>query len=488
MSNSSSFGFVNKINLSDVPNIKKEKIYSFINENQIKFNKDENGDSFAMVKFENPENSNSNIIKNKKEDKKNNSIISTEILPKVYFNFFSLVKPMVGIRPKKITLYDLRYYIEEIYSVAFLKYTQILKMKSNDNNEIIFPSFPSFIFEFIVNKYAKKQLIDQTCMNILLSLEYFKLNFEDIKLFSNFLNENYNNEDLLFFLFLRSNIEKNLGVSILEKAKDDTIIQHKEDKEEIFMNLYLNQKQISKIITTIYNCDDEILLNQVLQRLEPFYEGNSQKYIFNIYIFLTCLTDDYHLSREKYDESQGINNIPFFYNKQNEFFDLSGNSEGNEHDIFMNMVYYFNSQSFDFQDTLINIIITYIKEKEIFIFFEKYFVEEFPNDESNDNIIYDFRNSVMKKIYFLINIVFNEDIRSWNASFEIDNNENDIHENKTFSDLIKLKNNLMNSKTIVDINENLLEKFCNILLSDPLLLNQITKMISLKKQSLFSKN
>ena len=283
MSNSSSFGFVNKINLSDVPNIKKEKIYSFINENQIKFNKDENGDSFAMVKFENPENSNSNIIKNKKEDKKNNSIISTEILPKVYFNFFSLVKPMVGIRPKKITLYDLRYYIEEIYSVAFLKYTQILKMKSNDNNEIIFPSFPSFIFEFIVNKYAKKQLIDQTCMNILLSLEYFKLNFEDIKLFSNFLNENYNNEDLLFFLFLRSNIEKNLGVSILEKAKDDTIIQHKEDKEEIFMNLYLNQKQISKIITTIYNCDDEILLNQVLQRLVPFYEGNSKKNIYNLF-------------------------------------------------------------------------------------------------------------------------------------------------------------------------------------------------------------
>ena len=488
MSNSSSFGFVNKINLSDVPNIRKEKIYSFINENQIKFNKDENGDSFAMVKFENPENSNSNITKNKKEDKKYNSNISAEILAKVYFKFISLVKPMVGIRAKKITLYDLRYCIEEIYSVAFVKYTQILKMKINENNENIFPSFPSFVFEFIVNKWAKKQLIDQTCMNILLSLEYFKLNFEDIKLFSNFLNENYNNEDLLFFLFLRSNIEKNLGVSILEKAKDDTIIQHKEDKEEIFMNLYLNQKQISKIITTIYNCDDEILLNQVLQRLHPFYEQNSQKYIFNIYIFLTCLTDDYHLSREKYDESQGINNIPFFYNKQNEFFDLSGNSEGNEHDIFMNMVYYFNSQSFDFQDTLINIIITYIKEKEIFVFFEKYFVGEFPNNESNDNIIYDFRNSIMKKVYFLINIVFNEDIRSWNASFEIDNNENDIHENKTFSDLIKLKNNLMNSKTIVDINENLLEKFCNTLLSDPLLLNQITKMISLKKQSLFSKN
>ena len=252
------------------------------------------------------------------------------------------------------------------------------------------------------------------------------------------------------------------------------------------MNLYLNPKQISKIITTIYNCDDEILLNQVLQRLEPFYEGNSQKYIFNIYIFLTCLTDDYPLSREKYDESQGINNIPFFYNKQNEFFDLSGNAEGNEHEMFMNMVYYFNSQSFDFQDTLINIIITYIKEKEIFVFFEKYFVGEFPNNESNDNIIYDFRNSIMKKVYFLINIVFNEDIRSWNASFEIENN--DIPENKTFSDLIQLKNNLMNSKTIVDINENLLEKFCITLLSDPLLLNQISKLISIKKQSLFSKN
>ena len=92
----------------------------------------------------------------------------------------------------------------------------------------------------------------------------------------------------------------------------------------------------------------------------------------------------------------------------------------------------------------------------------------------------------MKKVYFLINIVFNEDIRSWNASFEIENN--DIPENKTFSDLIQLKNNLMNSKTIVDINENLLEKFCITLLSDPLLLNQISKLISIKKQSLFSKN
>ena len=130
-----------------------------------------------------------------------NSSSSAEILAKVYIKFISLVKPMVGIRAKKITLYDLRYYIEEIYSVAFVKYTQILKMKINENNENIFPSFPSFVFEFIVNKWAKKQLIDQTCMNILLSLEYFKINYEDIRLFSDFLNENYNNEDFYSFYF-----------------------------------------------------------------------------------------------------------------------------------------------------------------------------------------------------------------------------------------------------------------------------------------------
>ena len=98
---SNSFGFVNKINLSDIPNIKKEKIYSFINENQIKLNKDENGDSFAMVKFENLDNSNSNTIKNKDFSKKNNTIISAEILAKIYYKFISLVKPMVGIRAKK---------------------------------------------------------------------------------------------------------------------------------------------------------------------------------------------------------------------------------------------------------------------------------------------------------------------------------------------------------------------------------------------------
>ena len=301
----SSTQFIKTINLANVPNVKKEKLYSFINENKIQFNRDENGDIFAMVKFEHPDSVKqkqkdiqSPIIKPEPEStkniKNNQTMTTIDILIKNYPTFFGLVKPLVGIRAKKITLFDLKYYIEEIYSVAFLKYCMILKNKAHSKKDKTLLSFPHFVYEFLSNKYSKKTLIDQFAMNILLTCEYFKNENEEIRMFSLFLSELYTFDDIMFFLFLRSNIEKELKILFLEKAKDETKIQHMEDRDEILRDIHLNQKVLQKIIASVYNNDDEILFNQIMEKLDPLFEKDAHSNKYNTITstqFLVALVD-----------------------------------------------------------------------------------------------------------------------------------------------------------------------------------------------------
>jgi len=415
--------------------------------------------------------------------KKNNSG-TQDLFTKQFLDFYNYANPMYGIRAKKKTLYDLRFDIEEIYTVAFLKYTYFLRTiikgnNSNQESDKTWPKFPKFIFDFILNKYKKKQLVDQNCMNIMITVDYFQGQYEDIRIFSNLLSGKYNTEDLLFFLFLRNNIEKELGISFLDKAKDETKIQHKEYKEYIFIDFYLNFQQCSKIICQVFNLEDEILINQVIKRIEPYLIKEPQNSYFNCITttnFLVCLTDDFHNSRMNYSESKGINSVPFVFNKKNEFFDLSNNTDENAHEGYISMLEYFNSQEGDFEENLKHVLLTYIKEKEILNFFDKYFEGEF--NDNLEEIIYDIRNCVTKKIYILIEFIFNEDVKSFNVGFSLPPE----NENSDFAELVNIKNILINYKSIIQLPEEYIEKFCYKLVTIPQLLNQISKIIDSKKQ------
>lgn len=414
----------------------------------------------------------------------NNNILSQDSFTKQFQDFYSYVNPMYGIRAKKKTLYDLRFYIEEIYTIAFLKYTYFLRTIIKGNNssqdaEKTWPKFSKFTFDFIYNKFKKKQFVDQNCMNIMLTVDFFQGNYEDIKIFSYLLSGKYNTEDLLFFLFLRNNIEKELGISFLEKAKDETKIQHKENKEYIFIDFYLNFQQCSKIICQIFNLEDEILINQVIKRIEPYLIKDPQSSNFNCISttnFLVYLMEDFHNSRINFTESKGINSVPFVFNKKNEFFDLSNNSDENTHEGYVSMLEYFNNQEGDFEENLKHVLLTYIKEKEILNFFDKYFEGEL--NENLEEIIYDIRNSVTKKIFILIEFIFNEDMKSFNVGFSLPPD----NKNSDFAELVQYKNILINYKSIIQLPEEYIEKFCFKLVTMPQLLSQISKIIDTKKQ------
>ena len=186
--------------------------------------------------------------------------------------------------------------------------------------------------------------------------------------------------------------------------------------------------------------------------------------------------DDFHNSRVNYNESKGINNIPFVFNKKNEFFDLSNNTDENTHEGYISMLEYFNNQEGEFIENLKSVLLTYIKEKEILNFFDKYFEGEF--NENLEEIIYDIRNSVTKKIFILIEFIFNEDIKSFNIGFSLplDNKNTD------FAELVQIKNLLIKYKSIIQLPEEHIEKFCFKLVTIPQLLDQISKILDAKKQ------
>lgn len=167
------------------------------------------------------------------------------------------LQPMLGVRGKKLNQYNLKYTMEEIYSIRFIKDTsnlrnQLVKQKKSENNEVDNKDpFPIFCVEFLINKYVKKNLVDAHALDMLISVEFYKSKIKEIDIFNKFLNEEYDTDDLIFFLFVRSCIEKEMKMMFIEKAREEIKLQYNENRDEIDSEVYLNVKNCLKSISNI---------------------------------------------------------------------------------------------------------------------------------------------------------------------------------------------------------------------------------------------
>lgn len=86
---------------------------------------------------------------------------TNEILEGNFSKFLKYLNPMHGVRGKKISYYNLKYAIEEIYSIRYIRDTNNFKNKNKKNDKDEKDSFPVFCVNFLVNKFVKKNIIDQ---------------------------------------------------------------------------------------------------------------------------------------------------------------------------------------------------------------------------------------------------------------------------------------------------------------------------------------
>lgn len=570
--------------LSQLPHKERQEYFKFLLNNKITFTKDTNGDYVAMIRVINPDYSsnessdksiaeNGKIGQNQKEmmnkdhcEKKssyNNSSKSSyngsrhseysadnrnpvpkqinlsnqrihnynEIFSKKYAKFYNEVKPLIGIRGKKSNLFQLKYQIEEIYSIRFIQDSNNLKNQLlNERTINLNNPFPIFLYDYFVNKYVKKAIIDQQALNLLLSIEYFKNTNKDIEIFAKLLNEEYDNDDLVFFLFVRSCIEKETGIMFLEKAQDEINIQHMEEKDFIDTEIYLNSKLCLNIATTIFGQDEKLLIKSFMNKIEK--RINREKGGINASVLLSLTLEDYHESRkysnsinktttekeneneesikdeenfftsenekqndtsikyEKTNEKQisipqadnknsNNNSAPFIPQDESEGGEENEGVEENEDDSFYPALigFYYQEQiknNLPKNDIIQGILNTYLQEKEINVFFDKIFNYD-TQDPNVDVKLNQIKALIIKKLTYLISVLFNGDKKAWFVSLKI--TQNIQKANSHYQHLVNLLGQILSFETIKDIPEELVEEFCQNILTTNELATQIIKVI-----------
>jgi len=419
-----------------------------------------------------------------------------------YSKFMTTLAPLLGVRGKKLNLFNLKYIIEEIYSIRFIKDTtnlrnQLVKQKKSSGEEDKKDPFPIFCVEFLVNKHVKKNLVDQHGLDLLISADFYKTQYKEIEIFHKFLNEEFDTDDLIFFLFVRSCIEKEMKMMFIEKSREEMKTQYNENKED--NEVYLNVKNCLKIANTIFGNEEEVLLNSFMEKIEKnlITSQKKGKNLIRASTILEITLEDYHESRKLYGQTSnmnfenfkkkdlGNNDIDDYENKEG---DIKENKKSNQNNKQQPNQQMNTNQSKDKgkantqnREEKINylkkVLNDFIKDKEIDNFFEttmqSYNYTEKENELINKTIA-NIKDLVVKKISVLISILFSKDKEKWYTSLQIKDpkEENETHFNNIMKDIDRLVDT-----DVTNLQENVIESLGISLISTKELISQINNLI-----------
>ena len=228
------------------------------NLNEKKLEKKNEGDNSSSLKNKNKKYISGSFEKEKKLEIKKKNFLET--FQGRYQKFIKLVNPLVGIRGKLMNIRDLHYCIEEIYSIRFINDI------NKETEDQIFP-FPNFVLEFFSNKYIKKPLVAQHSLDLILSIDFFKSQDIIINIFSLFLNEQLETDDLEFYLYVRFCIEKELNTTFIDLIRQKNKKGIKLSQEENY-RYYLNVKSCLNIASNIFGNEEKKKMDDFLNFIE----------------------------------------------------------------------------------------------------------------------------------------------------------------------------------------------------------------------------
>lgn len=396
------------------------------------------------------------------------------------------MNPLVGIKGSKMDINILRYLIEEIYSLKFLKDTQALAKKEDSEPE----SFPVFVGKFLINKYPKKSNLDQQTINILTSIDYYSRTLKDVKLFSKFLSEEYDADDLIFYLFVRSCIEKELKFFFLEKAKENVRNSNNAYNDLISNEVYVPVKSCKKIGVSIFGNDEVELLNAFLEKINQLATTeslNNKKTMVKATSIMSFSVEDYHQSR---GDTSG--QVSSFVN-EDELIDMQNgdNLRDKNQNIIMN-----GQRSNEFKNILIKakadkcqnetekknaikkILNDYSKEKEIDNYFKKLLNSNPIFDSVTDKMaksIENVKEMTLKKISVIINLIFSQEKKTFLSFLKL--KDSDSKGTKQFTTLIETLEKMLKTEKLSELDEGIVIFFIRTIFDIPEFNIQISKLL-----------
>ncbi len=134
---------------------------------------------------------------------------------KLYPKFVSLVRVTEGVEPKNRALLWLMRLIEDLYEARYHADVEALRRSGAEEGaggaEDSATPFPVFVYAFFEKKFGLPGIVQQQCWDMLYTMHQLRREHQAIETFGRFMDEYYDSDDLLFALYARSTLQKELA-------------------------------------------------------------------------------------------------------------------------------------------------------------------------------------------------------------------------------------------------------------------------------------
>jgi hypothetical protein len=139
-----------------------------------------------------------------------------------YTRFVSLVRVSESVRPKNRGALWLSRIIEELYDARYARdLTALYAGEGGGADDALAVTFPDFAYAFFEKRYGLAALVQQHCWDLLYTTHCARREGgPGAETFARFLDESLDADDLLYFLYARSELQKQVGISFRAHVGD----------------------------------------------------------------------------------------------------------------------------------------------------------------------------------------------------------------------------------------------------------------------------
>jgi hypothetical protein len=147
--------------------------------------------------------------------------------------------------------------IEEIYDSRYAQDISDLQKEETaaEPTERDTSLFPIFVIAHISKRYGLKTLVEQTAWDLLYTVSVMRKDKKnvEIEIFARFLQELYDPDDILFFMYLRSVTQKILGMQFKSRWSSDKMLDSRSNQQQ----LWLSYRECVTVARTVFGNDGE---------------------------------------------------------------------------------------------------------------------------------------------------------------------------------------------------------------------------------------
>jgi len=190
--------------------------------------------------------------------------------------------------------------IEDLYNQRYERDTSTMnegdegKSPAGNADDQLSQRFPIFVVQQQLKVFGLKALVDSTCWDILYTLHEGRTKQVECELFARFLEEYYDPDDLLYFLYVRSVIQKELKIDF--RSRWSEIGRGGASRTGTPHPVFLNQQECRTVARVVFGSESDPLCRKFLRVVEEQLTASGSRRI-EVMQYLRLAVDDYHDSR-----------------------------------------------------------------------------------------------------------------------------------------------------------------------------------------------